>query len=281
MAITSLKLPGHVANGPFYIPFVDFMPSLDAWDFMLFQNNTLGPYLNSVIVALSSTILATLIGFAVGGVLAVYRFPGRGAVAAILNALMGLPPVVAGLIVYLLLSNAGPLGVLPYHYTLLLAERLRARDSAPAAFFDLFHHRIISLFYRAWEKYRFTVAYERGEEDALTVHLRDLAGVGLEEARKHLPIPADALLLYTGLLGPQPRGAQALEQLLADYFGLPVEVEQFVGRWYPIPKWDQCELGAEDGLSNQLGLGAVAGLEARGEGADRAVADAMRRVRTQ
>jgi tungstate transport system permease protein len=53
----------------------------------------------------------------VGGVLAVYRFPGRGAVAALLNALMGLPPVVAGLIVYLLLSNAGPLGVLQLLYT--------------------------------------------------------------------------------------------------------------------------------------------------------------------
>jgi len=61
--------------------------------------------------------LASLIGFAVGGILAVYRFPGRGAVAAILNALMGLPPVVAGLIVYLLLSNAGPLGVLQLLYT--------------------------------------------------------------------------------------------------------------------------------------------------------------------
>ena len=61
--------------------------------------------------------IATLIGFAVGGVLAVYRFPGRGAVAALLNALMGLPPVVAGLIVYLFLSNAGPLGVLQLLYT--------------------------------------------------------------------------------------------------------------------------------------------------------------------
>ena len=61
--------------------------------------------------------IATLLGFAVGGVLAVYRFPGRGAVAALLNALMGLPPVVAGLIVYLLLSNAGPLGVLQLLYT--------------------------------------------------------------------------------------------------------------------------------------------------------------------
>src|SRR6185312_13227038 len=71
----------------------------------------------SLKVTLTAVTIATLLGFAVGGVLAVYRFPGRGAVAALLNALMGLPPVVAGLAVYLLLSNAGPLGVLQLLYT--------------------------------------------------------------------------------------------------------------------------------------------------------------------
>ena len=60
--ITSFKGPGEVDNGPFYIPFVDFTPSLQAWDFMLRQNNTPGPYLNSVVVALASTVLAVLIG---------------------------------------------------------------------------------------------------------------------------------------------------------------------------------------------------------------------------
>ena len=60
--ITSFKGPGEVDNGPFYIPFIDFEPSLAAWDFMLLQNYTLGPYLNSVIIALCSTILALLIG---------------------------------------------------------------------------------------------------------------------------------------------------------------------------------------------------------------------------
>lgn len=60
--ITSFKGVGEVDNGPFYIPFVDFQPSLAAWDFMLLQNYTLGPYLNSVIIALCSTILALLIG---------------------------------------------------------------------------------------------------------------------------------------------------------------------------------------------------------------------------
>jgi len=60
--VTSFKGPGEVDNGPFYIPFIDFQPSLAAWNFMLLQNYTLGPYLNSVIVALFSTSLALLIG---------------------------------------------------------------------------------------------------------------------------------------------------------------------------------------------------------------------------
>jgi tungstate transport system permease protein len=86
------------------------------------QIATLDPQLLEIIglslrVTLTAVTLATLIGFAIGGILAVYRFPGRGAIAAILNALMGLPPVVAGLIVYLLLSNSGPLGVLQLLYT--------------------------------------------------------------------------------------------------------------------------------------------------------------------
>ena len=88
----------------------------------LWQIVTLDPQLFQIIalslkVTLTAVAIATLLGFAIGGVLAVYRFPGRGTLAALLNALMGLPPVVAGLIVYLLLSNAGPLGVLQLLYT--------------------------------------------------------------------------------------------------------------------------------------------------------------------
>ncbi len=71
----------------------------------------------SLTVSLLAVAIASMIGFVLGGVLAVYRFPGRGVLTAILNALMGLPPVVAGLVVYLLLSNAGPLGVLQLLYT--------------------------------------------------------------------------------------------------------------------------------------------------------------------
>ena len=71
----------------------------------------------SLKVSLSAVAIAALIGMPLGAALAVARFPGRGAAIVLVNSLMGLPPVVVGLLVYLLLSNAGPLGVLQMLYT--------------------------------------------------------------------------------------------------------------------------------------------------------------------
>lgn len=71
----------------------------------------------SLRVSLSAVVIAACIAMPLGAALAISRFPGRGAVVVFLNALMGLPPVVVGLMVYLMLSNAGPLGVLQLLYT--------------------------------------------------------------------------------------------------------------------------------------------------------------------
>ncbi len=68
-------------------------------------------------VSLSAVALATLVALPLGGALALYRFPGRKALVVLLNALMGLPPVVVGLVVYLLLSRSGPLGALGLLFT--------------------------------------------------------------------------------------------------------------------------------------------------------------------
>ncbi len=68
-------------------------------------------------VSLAAVTVAMLIGLPLGAVLALIRFPGRRALAVVLNALMGLPPVVVGLVVYLLLSRAGPLGELGLLFT--------------------------------------------------------------------------------------------------------------------------------------------------------------------
>jgi len=71
----------------------------------------------SLSVSLTAVVLATLLGLPLGAAIAVGRFPGRRAVIVLLNALMGLPPVVVGLVVYLLLSRAGPLGELGLLFT--------------------------------------------------------------------------------------------------------------------------------------------------------------------
>jgi type VI secretion system protein ImpH len=155
----------------------------------------------------------------------------------------------------------GPEGVLPYDYSLLITERLRHRDRTLRDFFDIFHHRIISLFYRAWEKYRFAVSHERDQRDRVTQHLKDLLGFGVTALQERLVIRDEALLFYAGLLAPQQRSAASLQQLVADYFGVPCEVEQFVGGWYPLSGATECTLGDEGDASEQLGWGAVAGQE--------------------
>ncbi|MGD2152999.1 MAG: type VI secretion system baseplate subunit TssG [Gemmatimonadales bacterium] len=155
----------------------------------------------------------------------------------------------------------GPLGVLPHCYTLQVADRVAARDRALKDFLDIFHHRIISLFYRAWERSRFTVTYERVKKDRITEHLLDLIGLGLSSYQNRMAVADEVLLFYSGLLAPERRSAIGLEQLLEDYFQVPVEVEQFVGGWYPLSTETQTSVGDETIGSTQLGLGAVVGDE--------------------
>jgi tungstate transport system permease protein len=71
----------------------------------------------SLRVSLSAVLISCLLGLPLGAVVAIHRFRGRDAVVVLLNALMGLPPVVVGLLVYLMLSNAGPMGWLQLLYT--------------------------------------------------------------------------------------------------------------------------------------------------------------------
>jgi tungstate transport system permease protein len=71
----------------------------------------------SLYVSLSAVLIATLIGVPLGACVALFTFRGRGLVQVVLNAMMGLPPVVVGLVVYLMLSRAGPLGVFGLLYT--------------------------------------------------------------------------------------------------------------------------------------------------------------------
>jgi type VI secretion system protein ImpH len=162
----------------------------------------------------------------------------------------------------------GPSGVLPQHYTTLLLQRLRLKDTSLRDFLDLFNHRLISLFYRAWEKYRFPVAHERarrdpgGAPDLFTHCLSCLVGMGTAGLRGRLAVDDDALLLYGGFFAHFPRPAVCLERLLADHFQMPVAAEQFEGQWLCLTEDDSTRLAGPDcpqGRNTQLGLDAVAG----------------------
>ena len=151
--------------------------------------------------------------------------------------------------------------MLPFYYTERMIARKADRDNTLAAFFDLFNHRLVSLFYRAWEKTHVSVSYGAPSRDWLTRSLLDLVGLGSAALRDRLPLSDEALLFYTGLLSVPTRPAIGLEQMLGDFFGVPVTIEQFVGAWYPLEQATQSELGDDESASTQLGLGAVAGDE--------------------
>jgi len=157
------------------------------------------------------------------------------------------------------LGLTGPMGVLPYWYTELVIARRSDDDESLAGFLDIFNHRLTSLFYRGWEKYQFPVTYGRGEDDVFTHHLLDILGLGTAGLQDRQEAPDHAFLHYVGLLGKQARSAAALEQIVADYFGIEVEVEQFAGAWYRLDPAVQCRFEDGDDPREQVGGGAVVG----------------------
>ena len=161
------------------------------------------------------------------------------------------------------LGLTGPKGTLPVHYTELLLERELTGDRALTDFLNIFNHRLISLFYRAWEKHHFSIGYGRARrtppaEDPFTWYLYNLIGMGTDGLRGRLPFGDQVLLRYAGLIAQRPHSASALAGILRDYFGVPVEIEQFQSRRHRLEPQDLCRLG-QGTISDQLGMGAVAG----------------------
>lgn len=162
----------------------------------------------------------------------------------------------------------GPIGVLPYHYTALLLRRIRDKDFSLRDFVDMFHHRAISFFFRAWVKYRLPFAYERSKDDAVerddlvTWGLYCLTGFGTEGLRGRLEIDDEAFLFYSGHFSHHPRSASALGQILGDYFDLPIAVVQMQGQWLQLPESEQAVMPGNaipQGLNNHLGVSLVVG----------------------
>lgn len=153
----------------------------------------------------------------------------------------------------------GPNGSLPVHLTEYAFERGRQReDPTFTDFVNLFQHRLTSLFYRAWAEADPAASFDRPESDRFLQYVGALVGLGTASARSRDAAPDRAKLSRATHFAPQPRSADGLESILTDYFGLPVEVRQFVGEWMDVPRELYCRIG-RDPSSASLGLTAALG----------------------
>jgi type VI secretion system protein ImpH len=141
------------------------------------------------------------------------------------------------------LGLLGPNGPLPLHLTEYAQERLRQHgDRTFVRFLDIFHHRMLSLFYRAWANNEPTVSFDRPESDRFCDYVGSMAGLGMSALRKRDDIPDLTKFYYCGRLSCQAKCAEGLQDILNDYFELPVRIEQFVGEWLMLPTRNICRL---------------------------------------
>lgn len=153
----------------------------------------------------------------------------------------------------------GPDGPLPLHLTEYARDRRRNHgDRTFHAFADMFHHRALSLFYRAWANVRPTVSFDRPEQDRFADYVASLIGLGTPHLRGRDAMPDLTKLHFSGLLASQTRNAEGLGQILSEFFTMPVRVETFQGAWLPLPDSDYSRLsGGEE--TAKLGGSAVLG----------------------
>lgn len=156
------------------------------------------------------------------------------------------------------LGLVGSQGPLPRIDTERVLRRLQRRDRGLVDFLDLFHHRLVSLFYRARQKHRPALRIQPPEASPIAAALFATMGLGWPELRRAAPLPERALLGHAALLANRQRSAVGLERMLRRYFGVPVRVAQFVGAWRAIEPADRTAIG-RGGRHRALGRGAMLG----------------------
>ena len=138
----------------------------------------------------------------------------------------------------------GPNGPLPLHLTEYARERLLHHgDATFARFADLFHHRLLLLFYRAWAQAQPVVSLDRPNEDRFADYVGSLIGIGSPTLRRRDAAPDHAKLFFAGLMTRQVRNADGLASLLSGFLQRPVRVEQFAGNWLVLQKAERSRVG--------------------------------------
>ena len=152
----------------------------------------------------------------------------------------------------------GPNGPLPLHMTEYARDRLRRySDPTLVRFADIFHHRSILLFYRAWADAQPSANMDRASTDRFTNYTASLIGYGQPAMRSRDGIADHAKLFAATHLARQTRNPEGLVKILQSYLQVPVAVEEFVAHWIDIKRPEQTRLKKNG--NNGLGKGAFLG----------------------
>jgi type VI secretion system protein ImpH len=139
----------------------------------------------------------------------------------------------------------GPEGALPLHLTDYARQRVHHhRDPTFARFLDLFHHRMLTLFYRAWSAGQPSVQRDRPDNDRFVTYLGSLFGLGMPSLQGRDALPDHIRLYYAGLFAGQTRNAESLRALIEGVLGMPTHIEQCVGEWVALGPEHRWQLGA-------------------------------------
>jgi|JRYH01.1.fsa_nt_gb type VI secretion system protein ImpH len=157
----------------------------------------------------------------------------------------------------------GPNGALPLHLTEYARDRERnARDRTFVRFCDIFHHRAIALFYRAWAVNQPSVSFDRvaddPDSDRFGFYVASLIGIAERTLRRRDAVPDIAKQHFAGRLALQTKPPEGLAAIIADYFGVECVIEEFIGHWIEIPPDDRLQMG-RPGVVGRLGQTAVIG----------------------
>src|SRR5882672_1401062 len=153
----------------------------------------------------------------------------------------------------------GPNGPLPNHLTEYVRDRLRNNDDATLArFADVFHQRLILLFYRAWAQAQSVVSLDRPGDDSFSRYVASLVGVGFATQRRRDAVPDHAKFANTGHLVRLTRNAEGLASMLQQFFVAPVRIVEFCCHWLKLAPEQRTRLRA-NGAGAALGVSAIAG----------------------
>ncbi len=156
----------------------------------------------------------------------------------------------------------GPHGPLPLHLTEYALERVRShKDHTLLGFADMFHHRLLTLFYRSWASAQPTVNHDRPEQDRFGDYLASLCGLGLPSLRHRDAMQDKAKLYFAGRLASVAKNAEGLEAMITRYLLVTTRLSEFIGEWIGIEVADRCRLGASP-RTGSLGQTAIIGVKA-------------------